>query len=144
MADTPLTTYARSVEGLVVGLAALLVLWVVVIGTLYLTGRGPLARELALLLPNIGRLFHGLARDDRVPRRTKLIVLIGVAWLASPLDLIPEFIPVVGPLDDAIVAALILRHVVRTAGQEVVVDHWHGSPATLRRLLAITRSTASP
>jgi uncharacterized membrane protein YkvA (DUF1232 family) len=66
-------------------------------------------------------------------------VWLGVAavWLASPIDLIPEFIPVLGPLDDAIVAAVVLRHLVRKAGTEVVYEHWRGEPATISRVLRI-------
>jgi Uncharacterized conserved protein len=58
-------------------------------------------------------------------------------WVVSPIDLIPEFIPIVGPLDDAIVAALVLRHVLRRAGRDVVQEHWNGDPATLGKLLRI-------
>ena len=91
-------------------------------------------RELALLLPNLARLFHGLLRDERVPTGSKVLVVIGLAWFASPIDLIPEFIPVIGPLDDAVVGALILRHIVRTAGRAVVTEHWHGDPRVLALL----------
>lgn len=58
-------------------------------------------------------------------------------WLASPVDLIPEFIPVAGPLDDAIVAALVLRHVLRSAGKDVIAERWRGDPATLALLLRL-------
>ena len=77
-------------------------------------GKDPLsAKEIALLIPNLLILFRGLARDPRVPRRSKWLLVIGAVWIASPIDLIPEFIPVLGPLDDAVVAALILRHLLR-------------------------------
>ncbi len=109
-------------------------LYALAIATLYLVGRRSAAGELAMLLPNLLRLFKGLLGDPRVPRRSKALLLLGAAWIASPIDLIPEFIPVLGPLDDAVVAALILRHVVRTAGGEVLAAHWHGDPATLERL----------
>jgi uncharacterized membrane protein YkvA (DUF1232 family) len=56
-------------------------------------------------------------------------------WIASPIDLIPEFIPIAGPLDDAIVAALVLRHLLRSTSQEVLSEHWHGDPATLRTIV---------
>jgi uncharacterized membrane protein YkvA (DUF1232 family) len=100
-------------------------------------GRRTAAREVAALLPNLLRLFKGLVRDPRVPRRSKVLLLFGAAWIASPIDLIPEFIPVLGTLDDAVVAALILRHLLRTAGRDVVADHWRGNPATLDRLLRL-------
>ena len=62
-----------------------------------------------------------------------------VAWVVSPIDLVPEFIPVLGPLDDAVVAGLILRHVVKLAGREVVEEHWRGDAATLDRIMTIMR-----
>ena len=66
-----------------------------------------------------------------------MLLAVGAVWVASPIDLIPEFIPVLGPLDDAVVAALILRHVLRKAGPEVVAEHWRGDRATLNRLLRL-------
>jgi uncharacterized membrane protein YkvA (DUF1232 family) len=121
------------VELLVGSLVVVATLWLALLLLLWVTGRRAAVRELALLLPNLARLFHGLLRDPRVPARSKILVAIGLAWIASPIDLIPEFIPVIGPLDDAVVGALILRHVVRTAGRPVVTEHWHGD----RRVLAL-------
>jgi uncharacterized membrane protein YkvA (DUF1232 family) len=94
-------------------------------------------RELARVVPQLGRLFLRLARDPRVPplRRLQLIVL--GAYLVSPLDLIPDFIPVVGQLDDAAIAAVVLRGVVRSAGPEVVAEHWPGSARTLNVVLRL-------
>ena len=64
-------------------------------------------------------------------------IMLGIAalWIASPIDLIPEFVPVVGPLDDAIVAAVALRVVIGAAGADVVREHWRGDPRTLERLI---------
>ena len=104
---------------------------------LIVAGRGAAARELATLVPNLARLFRDLIRDPRVPRGSKVLLVIAAAWVASPIDLIPEFIPVLGPLDDAVVAAIVLRHVLRRAGREVVVEHWRGDPATLERILRL-------
>ena len=104
---------------------------------LIVAGRGAAARELATLVPNLARLFRDLIRDPRVPRGSKVLLVIAAAWVASPIDLIPEFIPVLGPLDDAVVAAIVLRHVLRRAGREVVVEHWRGDPATLERILQL-------
>lgn len=98
---------------------------------------------MATLLPSLLRLFKSLVREPRVPRRSKALLFLGAAWVASPIDLIPEFIPVLGPLDDAVVAALILRHLLRTAGREVVAEHWHGDPATLKRLLRLFKPRAA-
>jgi uncharacterized membrane protein YkvA (DUF1232 family) len=115
--------------------AVLVVLWLGLVAVLLLLGRRTLARELVALVPNLTRLFTGLMRDPRVPRRAKVVLGATAVYLASPLDLIPEFIPVVGSLDDAIIAAVVLRYVVRASSHEIVAEHWPGDPATLRRIL---------
>jgi uncharacterized membrane protein YkvA (DUF1232 family) len=125
------------VRTLVIALVAVAVVYLVAVAALILAGRRTAARELATLLPNLVKLFRGLIRDPRVSRRSKILLIVGAAWVISPIDLIPEFIPVLGPLDDAVVAALILRHVFRTAGREVVAAHWGGDPATLERILRL-------
>ena len=101
-------------------------------------------REIAAFVPNLARLFAGLVRDPRVPRRAKLILGLAAGYLAFPIDLIPDFIPVVGQLDDAIVAAFALRYVVRSTPREVVAEHWHGDPEILRRLLLLARASGTP
>jgi uncharacterized membrane protein YkvA (DUF1232 family) len=116
-------------------LLVLIAVWIVVVVVLVIVGRVLLARELALLLPNLIRLFAGLLRDPRVPLRAKIVLAVASVWLASPIDLIPEFIPIVGSLDDAVVAALALRFVLATTDGAIVREHWRGDPATLERLL---------
>ena len=121
-----------------IALAAVAGVYVVAVAALLFAGRRTTAREVATLLPNLFKLFKGLARDPRVPRGSKWLLVVGAAWVASPIDLIPEFIPILGPLDDAVVAALILRHLLRKTGQDVVAEHWRGDPATLTRLLRLS------
>jgi uncharacterized membrane protein YkvA (DUF1232 family) len=123
---------------LIIAVASVAGLWLLGIALLIVLGRRSAAREFASLLPNLVLLFRGLAGDPRVPRRSKLLLLLGVAWVASPIDLIPEFIPIAGPLDDAIVAVLILRHVLKRAGRGVVAEHWRGDPGVLDRMLRLT------
>jgi uncharacterized membrane protein YkvA (DUF1232 family) len=125
------------VRTFLIALAVVAGVYIVAVGALLLAGRRTAAREVAALLPNLLRLFKGLVRDPRVPRGSKALLLFGAAWVASPIDLIPEFIPVLGPLDDAVVAALILRHLLRAAGRDVVAQHWRGDPATLDRLIRL-------
>jgi uncharacterized membrane protein YkvA (DUF1232 family) len=125
---------------LIAGLA-LVVAWLLAVLALLWLGRRTLARELITLLPNLIRLFRGLLGDERVPRSSKALLLIGALWLASPIDLIPEFLPGIGALDDAVIAGLLLRHLVRRAGPDVVRDHWRGDPRTLTVLLRATRAT---
>jgi uncharacterized membrane protein YkvA (DUF1232 family) len=119
---------------LIAGLA-LVVLWLLAVLVFLWLGRKTLARELFTLLPNLVRLFRGLLGDERVPRSSKVLLLLGAVWLASPIDLIPEFLPGIGPIDDAVVAGLVLRHVVKRAGPDVVRDHWRGDPRTIAVLL---------
>jgi uncharacterized membrane protein YkvA (DUF1232 family) len=119
---------------LLIALAVAAVLWLVAIAILMIAGRRSAARELAQLVPNLVSLFRGLLGDPRVPWGTKVWIVLAIAWVASPIDLIPEFLPIVGPLDDAIVAALVLRHVVKVSDPSIVMDHWKGDPEILRRI----------
>jgi uncharacterized membrane protein YkvA (DUF1232 family) len=118
-------------------LGIVVAVWLAAVLFLFLVGKSSAARELVSLLPNLLALFRGLLRDPRVPTGTKLWLGFAIAWFLSPIDLIPEFIPIAGPLDDAIVAALVLRHVLKRAGRDVVESHWRGNPATLRLLLRV-------
>ena len=114
-------------------------IWVVAVVVLFLVGRRLAARELATLLPNLVRMCRTMLRDPRVPRGSKVLVGFAVLWFISPIDLVPEFIPVLGPLDDALLAALVVRHLVKRAGREVVAEAWPGDPATLERMFRLAR-----
>jgi uncharacterized membrane protein YkvA (DUF1232 family) len=116
--------------------------WALIVIVLVISGRRLAAREFATFVPNLGALFYGLLRDPRVPRRSKVLLGFGIAWFASPVDLIPEFIPVLGPLDDAVVAVLILRHVLGAVDREVLAEHWPGDSAVLDRMLRMTRRSS--
>jgi uncharacterized membrane protein YkvA (DUF1232 family) len=80
-----------------------------------------------------------------VPRRAKIAIIIAGVWVASPIDLIPEFIPVIGPLDDIVVVALALRYAGRQVPREVLLAAWPSEPRLIERLLgrAPTGPTAS-
>jgi uncharacterized membrane protein YkvA (DUF1232 family) len=123
------------VRYLLIGLGVALAIWLLAVVGLIAFGRRAAAKELATLVPNLVVLFRGLIGDSRVPRSSKVWLWVAVVWIASPVDLIPEFVPVAGPLDDAIVAALALRHLVRRTAPAVVAEHWRGDPATLDRIL---------
>jgi uncharacterized membrane protein YkvA (DUF1232 family) len=82
-------------------------------------------------------LFKRLLRDDRVPRRAKVALGLVVPYLALPFDLIPDFIPVLGQLDDAVLVLGVMRYVVKTAGRDVVTELWPGSERGLRAVLAL-------
>ena len=124
---------------LLIALGIAVGIWLLLITALAIAGRRSAARELITLVPNLALLFKGLLRDPRVSRGSKVLVGLAAAWMASPIDLIPEFIPVAGPLDDVIVAALVLRHLLRSAGSAVVREHWRGDPAVLDRILGAGR-----
>ena len=126
-------------RGLLIGIGIAVALWLVVIVTLIAIGRRALARELVTLIPNLLVLFRELLRDPRVPLGAKVWLGVAIVWIASPIDLIPEFVPVAGPLDDAIVAAVVLRHLVRRTDRSVLFEHWRGDPATLEAIVG-TRS----
>jgi uncharacterized membrane protein YkvA (DUF1232 family) len=83
-------------------------------------------------------LFRRLLRDPRVPRRAKVALALVIPYLASPVDLIPDFIPVVGQLDDALLVAAVFSYVARSAGRDVIEELWPGSERGLRVVLALT------
>ena len=97
-------------------------------------------KELAGFLPNCVRLIRRLRSSPDVPRRAKLAVLFAGMWVLSPIDLIPEFLPVIGPLDDVVVVALALRYAGRLVPRQTSLDAWDGDPATIDRLLGPERA----
>jgi len=123
------------VRWLVVAGLAVVALWLLAVLVLFWLGRRTLARELITLVPNLLRLFRGLLGDDRVPRSSKALLLLGTVWLASPIDLIPEFLPIIGPLDDIVVVALALRYAGRHVPRDVLLAAWPGERRLLERLL---------
>ena len=112
-------------------------LYALFLAGLALAGRGPEARALARLVPDCLVLARGLLSDREVPTRCKLALGALVLYLASPIDLVPDFLPVIGVLDDAIVVALVLRWLVREAGADRVRRHWRGSPRGLELVLRV-------
>jgi uncharacterized membrane protein YkvA (DUF1232 family) len=123
-----------------VGIGAVVALWVALVALLAVLGRGRDARDVARFIPDCVVLFKRLFRDSRVPRRAKVSLALLIPYLASPIDLIPDFIPVLGHVDDAFLVALTLRYVVRRAGPEVVEELWPGSERGLRAVTALARS----
>jgi uncharacterized membrane protein YkvA (DUF1232 family) len=92
-------------------------------------------RDLAGFVPDCVTTVRRLRSDPRVPRRAKVVVALAGLWLLSPIDLLPEFLPVIGPLDDAVVVALALRYAARQVPREVLAAAWPGEPRLLERLL---------
>jgi uncharacterized membrane protein YkvA (DUF1232 family) len=114
-----------------IALAVMAGAWLALVAGLALTGRREHAVAAARFVPDCAVLFRRLIRDPAVPRRHKLLLVATVGYLASPVDLVPDVIPVVGALDDALVVALVLRRVLRRAGAERLAEHWPGPPASL-------------
>lgn len=93
------------------------------------------AKDLATVLPACVTTARRLRRDARVPRRAKVAVALAGLWVLSPIDLIPEFLPVIGPLDDVVVVALALRYAARRIPREVLFEAWPAEPRILERLV---------
>ncbi|MGI8878918.1 MAG: YkvA family protein [Jatrophihabitans sp.] len=89
-------------------------------------------REALRLLPDLLRLIRGLAADRNVPRGVRVQLFLLLIYLASPIDLVPDFIPVIGYADDAVIVAGVLRSVTRRAGPEALARHWPGTTNGLR------------
>jgi uncharacterized membrane protein YkvA (DUF1232 family) len=119
---------------IIVAAPTLLGSWVVLV---LLARRLPpgVLRELAGFIPNCVRLVRRLRTDPAVPRRAKIAVAFAGLWVLSPIDLIPEFLPVIGPLDDVVVVALALRYAARQVPRETLLAAWDGDPRVLERLL---------
>ena len=121
---------------------ALLVVWLVLAVTLWLAKPDDVGvQDLVRLLPDVLRLLKCLATDPGMPRRIRVALFLLLAFIASPIDLIPDFIPVIGFADDVVITALVLRWISRTAGPDALASHWPGTPdglAALRRLCGLT------
>ncbi|MGI8686612.1 MAG: YkvA family protein [Acidimicrobiales bacterium] len=92
-------------------------------------------KDLATVLPACVTTARRLRRDPRVPRAAKVAVAIAAVWVLSPIDLIPEFLPVIGPLDDVVVVALALRYAARRVPRAVLFEAWPADPRLLERLV---------
>ena len=121
-------------QAILIALGVVLALWAALILLARSLPPG-LARDLANFLPDCVTTVRRLRRDPRVPARAKLVVALAGLWLLSPIDLLPEFLPVIGPLDDALVVALALRYAARQVPREVLLAAWPGEPRLLERLL---------
>ncbi len=119
--------------------AALVValLYLLFVAGLLVAGRGSEAWVVVRLIPDCLVLARGLLGDREVPLRCKLALAGLVAYLASPIDLVPDFLPVVGVLDDAILVILTLRWIMRTAGAERVTRPWRGTARGLELMLRV-------
>jgi uncharacterized membrane protein YkvA (DUF1232 family) len=124
-------------EWLLICLGALVFVWAVFVVWLVALGRRGDARAFATFISDCIVLVARLVRDPRVPRRRKLLMLGVLGYLALPFDLVPDFIPVAGQLDDAIVVALVLRHFVSAGGESLIRELWPGPEQSLALILRL-------
>ena len=125
---------------LLVSIAVFAVVYAGFLAALVLVGRRSDARALATFIPDCIVLVKRLIGDPRVPRRRKLLLLALVGYLALPFDLVPDFIPVAGQLDDAIIVALVLRSLVRSGGEDLLRELWPGPDRSLAIILRLAGS----
>lgn len=122
-----------------VGLAVALLVYAAFVVWLFAVGRRADARAAATLIPDCAVLVGRLARDPRVPRWRKLLLLVLVGYLALPFDLVPDVIPVVGQLDDVLLVALAVRGLVRGGGEPLLRELWPGPERSLALILRLAR-----
>ena len=129
------------VSTLLTAIASVLAAWLILLVALFaFRPDGMTLSSVARLLPDTLRLVRNLARDAALPRSTRIWLWLLLGYLACPIDLVPDFIPVIGIADDVIITSLVLRHVVKQADADVRRAHWTGTPeglATLERVLRL-------
>jgi uncharacterized membrane protein YkvA (DUF1232 family) len=130
-------------RAVLVALAVMVVLWGLLV---ILAARLPagLLKDLAGFLPACVTLARRLRADPRVPWQAKAAVVVAGLWVLSPIDLLPEFLPVIGPLDDVVVVALALRYAARRVPREVLLEAWPGQPRLLERLFGTPARVKHP
>lgn len=94
-----------------------------------------LLRQVAEFLPACVTTARTLRKDPAVPRRAKVALVVAIVWVISPIDLLPEFLPVIGPLDDVVAVVLLLRYAARSIPRETLLGAWPTDPRLLERLL---------
>ena len=117
-------------------------LWAVSCGLMVLFAHrlpNGLLRQVAEFLPSCVTAARTLRKHPDVPRRAKIALLIAVLWVLSPIDLLPEFLPVIGPLDDVVAVVLLLRYAARSIPRETLLAAWPTDPTLLHRLLGRPR-----
>jgi len=132
------------VNWLLLSIGALVALYAAMVVTLVAGARQWDVRMIARLVPYCAILFKRLLGDPRVPARWKVASALALVYLALPFDLVPDFIPVLGQLDDAILVALVLRGLLRSAGPLLVREHWPGPAALLAPLERLASAVPVP
>jgi uncharacterized membrane protein YkvA (DUF1232 family) len=102
-----------------------------------------LMRQVAEFLPSCVTTARILRKNPDVPRRAKVALLVAVLWVVSPIDLLPEFLPVIGPLDDVVAVIVLLRYAARSIPRDTLLSAWPSDPSLLERLLGRDRSASA-
>jgi|SRR6478735_6016109 len=133
-------------ERLLVVAGAALALWAIsCLVMVLLASRLPdgLMKQVAEFLPACVTTARRLRKDPQVPRRAKIALLVAVLWVLSPIDLLPEFLPVIGPLDDVVAVILLLRYAARSIPRDTLLAAWPSDPTLLERLLGPNRRSST-
>ena len=109
--------------------------YLAVVAVLLVAGRREHARAVAGFIPDCLVMVRRLIADPKTPRRQRLLLAALVAYLASPIDLVPDFVPVAGQLDDAVIVALALHLLLRSRGEQAIRAAWPGPESSLRAIL---------
>ena len=125
---------------LLIGVALMFGSWAVLILLARRLPEGTL-KELAGFLPDCVTTVRRLRSDPSVPRRARLVIGLAGLWVLSPVDVIPEFLPVIGPLDDVVVVALALRYAARQVPPEVLFAAWPGRRSVMERLIGTRKAS---
>jgi uncharacterized membrane protein YkvA (DUF1232 family) len=128
---------------LLLSAGVVLLLYALAVVALIAAGRRTDARALAGFVPDCAVLFKRLLGDPRVPRPKKALLAVAMLYLASPIDLVPDFIPIAGQLDDALLVAIVLRSVLRASGEPLLREHWPGPERSLQAIRRLAYGAAA-
>jgi uncharacterized membrane protein YkvA (DUF1232 family) len=121
------------------GTAVVLLGVLLVVGAMHAVRRGEALRDIAMLVPSLARLLARLARDKTLPLRVRARIYAAIAYNVQPINVIPDFVPVVGMVDNVVVILWALHGTVRAAGRDAIVRNWTGTPEGLATLFRLAR-----
>lgn len=131
-------------EYLLIATGLALTIYAGLVFALIIFGRRQDARALAGFIPDRIFLFRRLLADDQVPSRSKILIAAPIGYLAMPIDLVPDVIPIAGQLDDAIIVALVLRSILRAGDPDLLSQHWPGPESSLNALTRLAYGKPRP